>query len=423
MAKKNDDIFRKLKKETPLVKRRDLQPLSSRDFTPKKSAFDIQIEKNEKKKRVSQPPRSSQGLSLFADSNKRPVYRKSKTNSGAALASRYNSAKKTPPKREFDIMGQSVPEKAVKPAPKKTIRQPEKPLKQEIFAEKAKNKAKADHAEKPSRLTQKAKAESKSRETEIMYSPQKKAAVMSAGHRDALSSEVSTAGEKALQFRHELKYYINYRDYVLLRSALKALMPLDAYAGEDGTYHIRSLYFDDVYETAVKEKMAGTDGRSKYRVRIYNFSDDVIKFEKKIKRGQYVAKKSITLSRTEYESIAAGDYGFLLARQEPLAQELYVEMRSNLLRPRVFVDYVREAYVSPLENVRITFDKDLKSGLALGDIFDAHTPVMSMYDEGMMVLEVKFNRYLPEFIKCVLNNINTAQRSAISKYIICRKYD
>ncbi|MDD5018193.1 MAG: transporter, partial [Eubacteriales bacterium] len=66
---------------------------------------------------------------------------------------------------------------------------------------------------------------------------------------------------------------------------------------------------------------------------------------------------------------------------------------------------------------------DLKAGLMLTDIFDPDSPAMSMYGEGLMVLEVKFNRYLPEFIRCVLNNVNAAERSAISKYIICRKYD
>ena len=98
-------------------------------------------------------------------------------------------------------------------------------------------------------------------------------------------------------------------------------------------------------------------------------------------------------------------------------------MKNNLLRPRVIVDYRREAYVSPFENVRITFDKDLKAGLWLTDIFNPHAPTMPVLEPGTMVLEVKFNRYLPVFIKTVLNNVNAAQRSAVSKYVLCRKYE
>jgi hypothetical protein len=226
-----------------------------------------------------------------------------------------------------------------------------------------------------------------------------------------------------MTLRHELKYYINYRDYILLRSALKALMSPDPNADENNSYHVRSLYFDDIHESALTEKLAGYESRNKYRIRIYNFQDNPIKFEKKYKVGQYVGKDSIDLTRGEYDSIIAGEFEFLKDRDEQLAKELYLEMKTYMLRPRVIVDYMREAYVSPFENCRITFDKDLRGGLTMTDIFDPQAPVMPMFDTGLMVLEVKFNRYLPEFIRRVLNNINAADRCAISKYVICRKYD
>ena len=120
----------------------------------------------------------------------------------------------------------------------------------------------------------------------------------------------------------------------------------------------------------------------------------------------------------------AGQYAFLLRRKEPLAPELYLELTNSRLRPRVIVDYIREAYVYPFENIRITFDIDLRSGMWLSpDIFNTSLPTIPMYDEGMMVLEVKFEKSLPAHILGVLNNIRTAQRSAISKYVICRKFE
>jgi hypothetical protein len=246
--------------------------------------------------------------------------------------------------------------------------------------------------------------------------PERKAAV-------AHSETSPDAIEPVLSFRHELKYYINYRDYVLLRSTLKSLLPLDSNAGSAGDYHIRSLYFDDIYETALAEKMAGYDIRNKFRIRIYDFSDDVIKFEKKMKRGQFIAKTSLLISRDECEALIAGNCDCLLGRKEPLAEEIFLQMKNSLLRPRVIVDYFREAFVSPFENVRITFDKDIRSGLMLTDIFNPKVPTMSVLEPGTMVLEVKFNKYLPPFIKSVLNNVNAAQRSAVSKYVLCRKYE
>lgn len=235
---------------------------------------------------------------------------------------------------------------------------------------------------------------------------------------------VKKKGAPRLTFRHELKYYINYRDYYTLRACLKGLLKSDIHGNEEGTYHIRSLYFDDRNESALSEKLQGVNFRKKYRIRIYNLSDRKISFEKKIKKGQFISKQSFPLTREEYDRIVAGDYDFLLERKEPLAQEVYTEMRVKGLKPKVIVDYIREAYVYPIGNVRITFDKDLCGGVITeGNMFGDHVPMMPMLDTGLMVLEIKFNHLLPDFIRGVLNTLNSPTRSAISKYVICRKYD
>ena len=401
MARKNDDIFRQLKKQKPLVKRKDIQPLSSGDFSTKRSSFDMMVEEKAKKSRVK-PQSARPELNIFSGTAQKPASRSKKRVQGAKLADKYDRAKRT----------QTPPEK----------REPE------IFA------SENAPAAKPAYSADKSTAGRKGRSDYASDAPPKESgiSVFPGAARRPSEHQYETPIRRAaapavlpkgLAFRHELKYYINYRDYVLLRSMLRSLMSVDAYAGGDGAYHIRSLYFDDVYDSALAEKIAGSDMRSKYRIRVYNFSDDVIKFEEKIKRGEFIAKKSILLSRDEYERIIAGDYDFLRGRDEPFAQELYLQFKQNMLRPRVLVDYVREAYVAPIENVRITFDKNLRGGLVLADIFDPDAPTMPMYDSGMMVLEVKFNRYLPETIKSVLNTVNAAQRSAISKYVICRKFD
>ena len=54
-----------------------------------------------------------------------------------------------------------------------------------------------------------------------------------------------------------------------------------------GGYTIRSLYFDDYCNSAYEEKDAGILMRKKYRVRIYNGSDKVIKLERKKKYGAH----------------------------------------------------------------------------------------------------------------------------------------
>jgi len=412
MARRDEEIFKKLKKEKPLLKRKDIQPLSTRDFDRRRSDLSLDRPKTASK-RVSPKPSE---LNVFSAAPKRAGSPKQASKRGAALASRYNRARESG-ESQLSVFGQEDA-KAAKTAKKTRSQAP--------VSKQAKPKktaaVKPPQAEGLNIITE----QTKSRKTPQVvhadrgYRPAEPMMRVDQHDFDYMQEQASNG---KLNFRHELKYYINYRDYVLLKNTIKALLSIDRNANGDDHYHIRSLYFDDVYETALKDKVAGTDERCKYRIRIYNYSDSVIKFEKKIKRGQFISKVSIGLSRDECDSIIAGEYDFLAERPEPLASEIYVQMKNNALKPRVLVDYWREAYVSPFENVRVTFDKDIKGGLWLTDIFNAQAPTMPMLDEGTMVLEVKFNRYMPEFIKTVLNNVNAAQRSAISKYVLCRKFD
>ena len=94
-------------------------------------------------------------------------------------------------------------------------------------------------------------------------------------------------------YRHELKYYITEGDYALLKRKLSLTMEQDAFAKKNGgEYFIRSLYFDDRDDSAFREKLDGTDERDKFRIRIYNMRDDVIKLECKHKSNGYIKKQS-----------------------------------------------------------------------------------------------------------------------------------
>ncbi len=388
---RDEDIFRKLKKQTPIAKRKDIQPLSSQDFS-RNSSLTRSVSQGR-----HQAPKAAE-LSVFSAASKT----KKADKRGAALASRYNSTRQQPA-AELNVFGDDMPVQKPKP------REPVKTAPRRKPSPQPENLQFAETARAPQQ-----------RYGERTYSPAEHLSRTDLHDADYLQE---TAPNGKLSFRHELKFYINYHDYVLLRNTIKALLAVDRYANDDGHYHIRSVYFDDVYETAVREKIAGYDERCKYRIRFYNYSDNVIRFEKKIKQGQYISKVSIRLTRDESDRLIAGDCSVLEGRPEPLANEIYVQMKNNSLRPRVIVDYWREAFVSSLENVRITFDKDLRGGLWLKDVFNPLAPTMPALDEGMMVLEVKFDRYLPEYIRMILSNVNAAHRSAISKYVLCRKFD
>ena len=236
-----------------------------------------------------------------------------------------------------------------------------------------------------------------------------------------MSDKAKTPGEKG--YRHELKYYITLGEYELLQRKLSLTMERDAFAKKNGgKYFIRSLYFDDRDDSAFREKLSGIDERDKFRIRIYDMRDDVIKRECKHKSNGYIKKQSIGLSRKEYEKLMSGDRLFLLNRPEPFARRMYLEFAQRALKPAVIVDYTREAFVFPMEDVRVTFDKNVRTGLRSVDMFNAGIPTYPVIDDYGMVLEIKFNRFLPTYIRSLLQ-LEASQRSAISKYVLCRRFE
>ena len=227
-----------------------------------------------------------------------------------------------------------------------------------------------------------------------------------------------------LPLRHELKYYINEMQYFVLSGILDQILQRDPNGDEYNEYHIRSLYFDTVWNSALYDKIDGVQNRDKYRIRIYNLTDRVIKLECKTKVGNLISKRSVSIPRMLAEQLIAGDPTGLETTRSGLLNDVYREMTVNLLRPVVVVDYVREAYLHPAEEVRITFDKQLRTGLLSTDLFNPDLPTLSPFDNNEMILEVKYNRFLPTYLRDILTTYcQGAQQSAISKYTWCRRFE
>lgn len=226
----------------------------------------------------------------------------------------------------------------------------------------------------------------------------------------------------SLPARHELKYFINPAELEVLRQRLQSVMQLDRHCPNGHAYAIRSLYLDDFEDSAYGDKVAGVMNRDKYRIRIYRHSDKEIFLERKRKMGDLIQKSSVQITRRLCEQIISGDPKGLQTSSSPLLQDVFVQMRTRLLRPAVIVDYMREAYTCPAENVRITFDMKLRTGLHSLDLFNPDIPTVSPLDQNVEILEVKFDNYLPDHVRGLLSGIQ-ADRSAISKYVLCRRFE
>ena len=221
--------------------------------------------------------------------------------------------------------------------------------------------------------------------------------------------------------RHELKFIISETEYLWMRDRLAAFMPLDSNADPaTRNYHIRSLYFDDPEDTALFEKVDGDEFRQKFRIRTYRATGDII-LEKKSKIAYYTAKESAVMTKEQCISVLAGDFNVLYPSDSTLMQEFYAKLRTRALKPKVIVDYLREAYLYPSGNVRITFDRELRSGNYSVDIFSDRTSPVPVLEPGTLVLEVKYDSFFPPHIKALIQGLS-GQRIAVSKYVLCRRF-
>ena len=109
-----------------------------------------------------------------------------------------------------------------------------------------------------------------------------------------------------MEYRHELKYVVTAPQMALLESHIRGLIPPDIHVGEDGNYRIRSLYFDDNYNSCYQENEIGTDPREKFRIRIYNGDAGRISLELKRKEHGMTQKRSCLLSEEQCRELMAG---------------------------------------------------------------------------------------------------------------------
>ncbi len=221
-----------------------------------------------------------------------------------------------------------------------------------------------------------------------------------------------------MDLRHEVKHEISYTDMLILRQRLQAVAYPDPHA-VDGKYLIRSLYFDNLSDKALREKINGTPQREKFRIRYYNGDTSVIHLEKKSRIDSLGNKQSASLTREQAQSIVDGDTDWMPESELPLIRELYSKMRTQGIAPKTIVDYTREPFVFPAGNVRVTLDYNIRSGLRCTDLLKPDCVTVPVSDS--IVLEVKWDGFLPDIIRDAVHLTDT-RAGAFSKYAACRIY-
>ena len=222
-----------------------------------------------------------------------------------------------------------------------------------------------------------------------------------------------------IHYRHEWKHEITYLDMLTLRQRLQAVAQSDSHA-IDGRYLIRSLYFDNLDDKALREKVDGVNMREKFRIRYYNDDTSLIHLEKKSKKNGLGTKYSARLTAEEAQSIVNGRLDWMMDSERPLVQELYCKMRYQGMRPQTIVDYTREPFIFGPGNVRVTLDYNIRTGLRCTDFLNVDCVTIPAGD-APIILEVKWDAYLPDIIRDAVQ-LPDRRVGSFSKYAQCRIY-
>lgn len=222
-------------------------------------------------------------------------------------------------------------------------------------------------------------------------------------------------------YRHELKYVLDNLQAAVLAARLPQIMQKDSHSGPEGRYEIRSLYFDDFRNSCYQDVENGTDPREKFRMRIYNHSDQRIRLELKRKEAGKTFKRSCALTRQQADLLIAGRNIPWDDGMDPLLKKFYIWFETRRARPAVIVEYDRVPFVHPDGNVRVTLDLNIRSSTRFDCFFQPRLPSRPIMPNGKQLLEVKYDQLIPDPIYRSIQT-NQLQQTAYSKYYLCRKF-
>ena len=232
---------------------------------------------------------------------------------------------------------------------------------------------------------------------------------------------MDTFNSNNANYRYEHKYLMSSSMAEILKHRLALFMERDENSNTlNNKYYIRSLYFDDIYNTAYNEKIDGLEEREKYRIRIYNLDTSYILIELKGKKGEFTYKKQDVITKKEYEFIVNKEYDKIKIGNRKILDEFIYKCKTRNLNPSVIVDYTREAYTYPVADVRITFDEDIASGRFNYNLLDENIDLFRVIEPNEVILEVKYNDRLPRIVTEIINTIPIT-RIAMSKFTLCKE--
>ena len=214
-------------------------------------------------------------------------------------------------------------------------------------------------------------------------------------------------------YRYEKKYIITNIQMEILKNTLSAALYLDSnIKNPDGSYFIRSLYFDDYKNTSYYQVLDGISKREKYRIRYYDLDPSYITLEKKTKQNNLGKKDKDKLTPEMVMKFINNEE---IESNKPVVTELQSKMKTAFYKPVIIIDYERRAFTYPVNDVRITLDYNISCSYELSKFFEKNINSIPLLEKNTAILEVKYNDFLPDFIKQLIS-INNLEITSFSKY-------
>ncbi|UCC50300.1 MAG: polyphosphate polymerase domain-containing protein [Anaerolineaceae bacterium] len=223
--------------------------------------------------------------------------------------------------------------------------------------------------------------------------------------------------------RLEVKYLVDRTTRTALNRDIQALMRPDKYAGPDGYYRVRSLYFDTADYMAYGQKISGEAERHKLRIRAYG--DDpsqspLVRLEVKSRYISFIYKVVVDVSRQEYQEI---DCAFNRRQMPPMHIWSNQDTSTEFIRlkqlynfePRILLQYRRQAYErNDLNRVRVNFDDELIASRDL-EMLGPMRGARNLLRYGHSIFEIKVDNVLPTWLHLLISKYDL-NNQAFSKF-------
>jgi hypothetical protein len=221
--------------------------------------------------------------------------------------------------------------------------------------------------------------------------------------------------------RYEFKYTVAGEVADTVIATLENRMERDSHSSSEGSYFVRSLYFDTASFAYHRQKEDGLHSRYKFRIRSYSrASQDPVFLELKGKQDCLVYKHRHMMPCEGFPEAMAGGMGklcsFVMESEgcNGVGRHFVADCFRNRLSPIVVVDYARTAFENSANpDFRATIDRNVTAWKAGRDGF----PVGPSEDlsPGFDVLEIKFRYHLPGWFHRLAQGLDLS-RVSFSKF-------